>query len=670
MVGYGTRYQFEFDGSCKPFSHLAELVVKCKVTILKKGYSGGITTIPHGQVTPVIIDYPTSNDDIFYPIRGSVLSFKVLGGVIGMDSLVSEDETEYVLEYYRGGQIFWTGFVSLELCEEDIFLHYPAIEFKTIDALGSLSAITFKDSDGLKSFGKKSIKDTLYSIFNGIGFGYKFNILAKVWDVAMNKSLSGLSQAYVYLNAYRDKSGSTTATIDILKGLAYLFNAIVYQDKGQWWFIKLKDLAFNQNTTENYNADNTAGTAQTIPVLNHGTDFLIIAEPKRKIRRFYKQSTVDYKFFSNFTNLDNSFTIWNNDNVRIYTITSNISETPYAVINGVDIYEKFDMSIARAGANDPSYLTYFKYNSPITISYFDPRLNDYGLFMTATTSTEAQSRYLEFNAGTIAIGEQFSLSISSITKNILLEILVGSNYYNSANNTWQTTRVFNGGYGASGTFSVEEVSTPYYGDLKIRLYCNLSYIQMGVPGSVQPFQTAYHGFYVNSGKIYANELTTVTNVKNTSIIPETVTIYNGDKTTQQDGIGVILDDSNIILNDFTKTSVWSERAEDFGYKIQELSARNILNQYSDYRNIFTGTIIGTNLRFGAIYQFPVQGALADKKFFPLSMKLNERECTAEVIFMELTPNEIDGSVNSTIFDTNGNIVYQNLSSSKKKIVMG
>lgn len=106
MVGYGTKYQFEFDGTCNPFPNAnlpnsGLLTTKCKVLILKKGYSGSITEIPYGQATPVEIDYPTADDDIFYPIRGSVLSFKVLGGAINMDSIISEDEKEYVLEYYR-----------------------------------------------------------------------------------------------------------------------------------------------------------------------------------------------------------------------------------------------------------------------------------------------------------------------------------------------------------------------------------------------------------------------------------------------------------------------------------------------------------------------------------------------------------------------------------------
>jgi hypothetical protein len=126
MTGYGTIYQFEFDGTCRPFGAL--LTTKCKVLILKKDYNSTIFTIPYGQVTPIEIDYPTVDDDIFYPIKGSSLSFKVLGGVLNMDSLISEDEKDFYLEYYRDASLFWSGFVSPELCEEDIFLKYPAIE--------------------------------------------------------------------------------------------------------------------------------------------------------------------------------------------------------------------------------------------------------------------------------------------------------------------------------------------------------------------------------------------------------------------------------------------------------------------------------------------------------------------------------------------------------------
>lgn len=666
-TGYGTIYQFEFDGTCAPFG--ATLVKKGKVLILKKGYNGSIYTIPYGQVSPVEIDYPTANDDIFYPVKGSSLSFKVLGGVINMDSIISEDETEYFLEYYRGSDIFWSGFVSPELCEEDIFLRYPAIEFKTIDALGSLNAITFKDNDGLKSYGMKSIKSMINSIFNGIGFDYKFNILTKMWTETMSTSSNALTQAFVYLNIYRDRNGAPTLTSDILKSFAYLFNAIVYQDGGQWWFVKLKDLAFGQFTTDTYNKDGSSATSQTIPVLSHGTDFLIIAQPRRKIRRFYKEASVKYKYFGYFKNLDNNFTIWDNDgtapsNVKIYGVSETTGEPYEKNGNTIDRYYKF--STLRAGNNDPNYKFYTKVNSPVALSYFDSRINDYALLMCADNSTQNLSRYVQFDSGAVAVGDVFSASVASITSNAYMEIILDGKYYNDSNGTWQTTRIGVGGFGANAIV-LENIECPYAGNLYFRLFSNLSYIQPTADSSViYPFMACYHGFYVSKSKYNDYELNTVTNIKNTSIIPETVTVYNGDKTIYQDAPTELVDFSNIVLSDGTATSSWFERAETNLYRIQELSARNILNQYSDYRNIFSGTIIGQNIRYGAIYRFPNQGALASKDFFPLSMKMNERDCTAEVIFMELTSNEIDPTINQSVYDDQGNVVYQGITSSKKK----
>lgn len=673
MIGYGTKYRFEFDGTCNPFPNTYGLqTVHCKVLILKKGYGGGITDIPYGQATPVEIDYPTTDDDIFYPIRGSVLSFKVLGGAINMDSIISEDEKEYALEYYRDGSLFWSGFVSPELCEEDIFLKYPAIEFKTIDALGGLNAITFTDSDGLKTTGKKSIKDIIFAVFNGIGFNYEFNILAKIWEVTMNKSINSLMQAYVYINAYRSGQGSTYQTLDILKSIAYLFNAIIYQDGGRWWFVKIKDLVFGETLSDTFSSSGVHTGNYAIPSLVHGNDFLIVAEPKRKIRRFYKEASIDYKFFNSYQNLDNNFSIFTNDSVKIYNVDIIYGDTGN-VINGVPIMESYKFTTARAGTNNPNFEFYVKTNSPQIYSYFDSRINDYGMVITATTNPEATSRYLQYNASTIKVGESFGISISSITRNPLVVIYVNGHYYDSGNDTWSTTLVFNGGY-PSNNFSVENVECPYDGDLIIRLYAQSGYVAAGDGTEISAaFLTCYHGFYVTKSQaLNKDELTTVTNTKNTSIIPDLLTVYNGDitYTSSSSGSQTISDYSNIMLSDGYRTTEWVERNEDFSYKLVEQSARNILNQYSDYRNIFTGTVIGKGLRFGAIYEFPVQGALANKKFFPLSMKLNERDCSAEVIFMELSPNEIDGVVNHTIFDNNNVIVYQELVSSKKKIVMG
>lgn len=671
MVGYGTIYRFEFDGTCRPFGTL--LTTKCKVLIQKKGYSGGITDIPYGQVTPVEIDYPTSDDDVFYPIRGSVLSFKVLGGAINMDSIISEDETEYVVEYYRDNTLFWTGFVSPELCEEDIFLKYPAIEFRTIDALGSLEAFDLKDFDGLKSFGLKSFKDVLYGIFNSINFNYKFNTLTKVWADTMNKAVSSLEQAFVYLNCYRNADGSYFGSIDILKSLAYLFNAVVYQDSGKWWFIKIKDLAFNQNTTYQYLANGSYETTNSIPVLNHGTDFLILSEPKRKIRRFYKEVNLNYEFFSNFENLDTNFTIFNSGSTRIDKVEVVHFDEAYKEVNGVPVYDMLKFTNVRSGIS-PDYKFFTEVNSPIVYTYFDDRINDYGMVICGNTSSDASSKYIEYQSNTelTSGNNKFSFSVSSISNNINVQIIVDNHYYNISSNTWSTTPVINGGFDGGNNISIDNLESPYLGKIKIRFFTNLAYYASTLDSDFgYAYMATYYNFHLFIGNPDKNETITVTNIKNTSLIPQQITVYNGDSTFQVGSSNIeYVDDSNITLALGDRTMNWVERNETYAYKLQELSARNILNQYSDYRNIFTGTIIGKNLRFGAIYQFPIQGVLADKKFFPLSIKLNERDCTADVVFMELSPNEIDGTVNDTIFDSNGNIVYQGLSSSKKKIVMG
>lgn len=533
MVGYGTIYRFEFDGTCKPFNNQPLLVTKCKVLIQKKGYSGGITDIPYGQVTPVEIDYPTADDDIFYPIRGSVLSFKVLGGAINMDSIISEDETEYVLEYYRDNELFWTGFVSPELCEEDIFLKYPAIEFKTVDALGSLGAFNLKDSDGLKSFGVRSINNIIYAIFNGIGFNYKFNTLVKVWADGMSKLSDPFLQALSFLSSFRNKDGTNFSSIQILKSFAYLFNAIVYQDKGQWWFVKLKDLAFNQNSAFRYTSLNVADGTQSIPTLVHGTDFLIVAEPKRKIRRFYKQASVNYQFQSNFANLDPNFTIFDNDEVgnrvRIYGLEYKVLDPPYSQYNGVDVTEGYQFNLIRSGTREPDYKVFTQTNL-ICVPYFDDRINDYGVVIGKRGIGIDPGGYLTYTYGYVTIVDNINISLSSVTRNGSIKIIVeyGTTlyYYDDVTNEWSTTDTMCFIFDPT-TF--ECPPPPVNGTLSIRFYYSIpNGYQIDVPNvDIDGTRAScYHGFYVNAKKVFNNELITVTNTKNTSIIPDEVIVNN------------------------------------------------------------------------------------------------------------------------------------------------
>jgi hypothetical protein len=651
MIGYGTRYQFEFDGTCKPFATL--LTTKCKVLILKKGYSGAITTIPYGQATPVEIDYPTADDDIFYPIRGSILSFKVLGGIINMDSIISEDEKEYVLEYYRDGNLFWTGFVSPELCEEDIFLKYPAIEFRTIDGLSAFKNAVLKETNGRLLYGFNSFKNIIASALRFIGYNYNFNILLKL----KNKNELPIDRIIdiigTYTNVFREKGNQAFGVDVIIKSICYLFNVVIYQNRGQWFIIKPKDLAFGLYTTDKYNNDGAYTGTDTIKQYNHGTDFLIIAEPKRKIRRFYKQAQIDYKYYNGDSVFNSNFNIFTKDLTGVWT---------YAKYQTDGVGSNSSLTVLDTASGTPPYP--FSWTSFVKGGEVYPCLNNatnqWGVSFNNTGAFIETSVYL-------GADETFSYTLSVLSY-VGFEVRLQSNLYSTVylvNGNWTANQpsIFK-----TDTTSETNVSVPFEGTVTFKMYAFPAFV--GLYNQIVTYFNVESTYGENTILPYALESTIATNPKDTSINPSTIEVFNGSYILKQDGTNTITDESNITTDGFNISEIYYERAEEYGYKIQELAVRNVLNQYSDYRNIFSGTIIGKDLEYGAIYNFPVQGALANKKFFPLSMKFNERDCTADVIFMELTPNEIEPGINCTLFDTDSNIVYQELSSSKKKIVMG
>lgn len=652
MVGYGTKYQFEFDGTCKPFKDQALKVVSCKVLILQKSYSGSVITIPYGQVTPVEIDYPTADDDIFYPIKGSVLSFKVLGGAINMDSIISEDEKEYVLEYYRNGVLFWTGFVSPELCEEDIFLRYPAIEFKTIDGLSAFKNAILKENNGRKLYGINSFKDIFASALRFIGYNYNFNILLKL----KNKNYQSFDRIIdvigTYINVFREKGNQPISVDNIIKSICNIFNLVIYQNKGQWFIIKLKDLVFGNYTTDKYNNAGSYTGTNTIRQFYHGTDFLIIAEPKRKIRRFYKQGQIDYQYYNGDSILNSNLNIFSKDGLG-YT---------YAKYQTDGAGQAATLTILdNASGTPPAAMSW---NSFTVSGNAYPCLNNStSEWNIALTQLNAYVQYSVY----LASDESFSYTLG-VLSNIGFEIRLEEVGYTTkyfAGGVWTTTQP---SMGRNNFTSETNINLPHSGTVYFKVYYFPGYA--GLYNQIFTYLNVEVSIGEQSIIPYNLESTIAVNPKDTSINPNVITVYNGSPILKQNGITYINDESNIIADGFSLSEIYYERNEEYGYKIQELAVRNVLNQYSDYRNIFTGTIIGEQLEYGAIYNFPVQGALADKKFFPLSMKLNERDCTAEVVFMELTSNEINPSINCTLFDVENNIVYQELSSSKKKIVTG
>jgi hypothetical protein len=651
MTGYGTIYQFEFDGTCRPFSAL--LTTKCKVLILKKDYNSTIFTIPYGQVTPIEIDYPTVDDDIFYPIKGSSLSFKVLGGVLNMDSLISEDEKDFYLEYYRDGSLFWSGFVSPELCEEDIFLKYPAIEFKTIDGLGALNNTILLDNNSRYITGRVSLLKIINAAFKSIGFGYGSNTLIdmKYYPWTGIEANGILWNTYTNMSVFKDKNGLPLKPIEIIKSICYLFNAVVYQNRGQWWFVKVKDLAFGLYNTVKYDANGVviAGSG-TVKQYNHGTDFLIVAEPKRKIRRFYRDVTLTYDYYKGPKNIDTDFSSFYDNPVF-----------PYKKFQSTGV----DGTLVVTPLEPTGGTTEFVYDY-YTTSKVTPNFNNdtqkWSAYIDNTTGAPT-SGYIDF-IKPLEEGDTFSLSFRTISQSSRSYIKIVDysvspviRYFNPNTGLWQSSdpQIT---WLQQEVFSASNIVAPFNGQLTIRLYVHPSFNFC--------IYTDFSVFFQET--LLDKQLTTITNIKNTTITAPSITVLMGDYKETGSYLGAdFRDPTNLkTWSTDTETSQWSERSEVDLYDIQELSARNILNQYSDYRNIFTGTIIGQKLEFGCIYNFPNQGALANKKFFPLSMKMNERDCTAEVVFMELSPNEITGSMNQAIYDSNGLIVYQTITTSKKK----
>ena len=679
MTGYGTIYQFEFDATCNPFGAL--LTTKCKVLILKKAYNASIYTIPNGQVTPIEIDYPSADDDIFYPLKGSSLTFKVLGGVINMDSIISEDEQEYFIEYYRDNVLFWSGFVSPELCEEDVFLRYPAIEFKTIDGLGTLKNKVLK-VDNKYPPGRLRLLDVLQNALKTIGYNYPLNALIKTWYNTHTKTdySTPLEQTYVYTAALRDNNFQFKSNVDLVLDICNVFNSIIYQNYGEWHIVKPKDLTFGINGESKFDVNGTLNTSskKTIPTLQHGTDFLIIAEPKRKIRRYYKKVEVEYEYASNkFFNGD--FSTW------VGTATP-INRTDTLSLNTGTFTETEFLYINKSFLGTPkTYLVYDTLNDKYTLA-----------LTSATTAGTVFGLTIDSNWG-----EGFSLSISCETKNPSFSIQVGfthnnarlTYFYNFATGLWQNSEYI---YTKSVNYPTEDIDlfsqsfqfpavmegyelynyTTY--DVSVKLYAQA---RVGYTG----YESWYNQILLNSpkpSKKTDKEITIIDNIKNASIIPPKKIVYSGDGYAKN-LLQVEQDISNyyvltegvfaptmspfqVLGPEYPPTGGWYEREEADVYGVNELMARNILNQYSDYRNIFTGVLIGKDLQYGAIYEFPNQGVLNSRKFFPLSMKINERDCTAEVILMELSSNEITGQMTINRFDETGLLISANVSESKKK----
>jgi len=271
-MGYLEKYYHSY---CAPNGAI------CRISILEKDYVGASTEID-GQEVPILINYESTEDFKFSPIRASSAEvLMVFDTRLGVDfeEFWTADERQFQVKHLISGVIDWIGFVipngfSYELRGGK---YYASIQCS--DGLSTLQSINFWNENTLKPYGTE---DLTYN--NGFEFPFilvlteilrKLDLEINVWacidsyEKTMTKTgdtrnADPLATAYVNVKTYIDDTdrkelpywrddSKVWNSEEVLINLCYLFGAKVYQQGGVWRIKSINaDVDYGSGATQRY----------------------------------------------------------------------------------------------------------------------------------------------------------------------------------------------------------------------------------------------------------------------------------------------------------------------------------------------------------------------------------------------------------------------------------
>lgn len=231
-MAFATKYKGEFtDNEGEDWT----------VEILEDGY-GGDVNIMKLTGAPLIIDWPSENDDCFdQNIRGSGANIGVYcESDFQYSELFTSDNLEFKVYIYTGtgGGIIdrWHGWITSNVWNEPYSLIPYGITISATDGLGLLKDIDFAD---LSLTGRQTHAKIIYDVLGVIGFT-AFTEYINVYESTMDSTTS---------DSPIDQAGADTALwdgltlYDALTDILKMYNAAITQYNGEMVLYRYKELS-------------------------------------------------------------------------------------------------------------------------------------------------------------------------------------------------------------------------------------------------------------------------------------------------------------------------------------------------------------------------------------------------------------------------------------------
>lgn len=231
-MAYGVKYRAE---------HKDNNGLVWKVDFLFPDYSGSIITLKHTG-TPLIFNYDNENDNVFSPIRPTIVEVNVYAFEhFSLADMYSYDYQHIQVEiYYDDTNLFFKGFVNSSSHSEPYAdIPYP-VKINCTDGLDLLKDLTYDISD-LTNTSMISLRSHIDRILRQLGYDEKwFFEYINLYDTSFDDAHtdSPLAQAYCQWLLMEERNCA-----EALEKILRSFNAVIRQRIGYFMIYRPKSLS-------------------------------------------------------------------------------------------------------------------------------------------------------------------------------------------------------------------------------------------------------------------------------------------------------------------------------------------------------------------------------------------------------------------------------------------
>lgn len=256
-----------------------------RIDIIQTGFNGTPTELICSEF-PIVINKPSGavNDKfaVLNPTNASVgltseTNFQYIG-------LFSQDDRRFQIKFYKGADLFWTGFVIPSVYQESFTSPPYEVLLTATDGIQQLETLAFLDDAGNNLTGSIRLIELIAFIFKKLGLNLSFRVAINMYADGFSTAATDdpLDQTYINdLDSFYEDDGTPWKCNRVIEAILAPFGAKIIQAEGYWNIIHVEE------QTDNY--DYRVFDSAAVYVSNSTSDHIVdINDPSIAIGALFR----------------------------------------------------------------------------------------------------------------------------------------------------------------------------------------------------------------------------------------------------------------------------------------------------------------------------------------------------------------------------------------------